>query len=73
MPSVRNVSSAQGSARVIQPSQRFFQSAAIAKENGTESDAKPRNMTGGWMTIHGSWSSGFKPDAVGGRRAAGAA
>ncbi len=61
MPSVRNVSSAQGSARVIQPSQRFFQSAAIANENGTESEAKPRNITGGWMTIHGSWSSGLSP------------
>ena len=61
MPSVRKVRSAHGSARVIQPSQRFFQSAAIAKENGTESEAKPRNITGGWMTIHGSWSRGFRP------------
>src|SRR5690242_11082477 len=61
VPSVRNVRSAQGSARVIQPSQRFFHSAAIAKENGTESEANPRNMTGGWMTIHGSCSSGFRP------------
>ena len=68
MPSVRNVRSAQGSARVIQPSQRFFHRAAIANANGTESEAKPMNMTGGWMTIHGSWRRGFRPDAVGRRR-----
>ena len=61
MPSVTNVKSAQGIARATQPSHRFFQSAAIAKENGTDSDAKPENMTGGWITIQGSWSSGFRP------------
>src|SRR5262245_8263870 len=33
----------------------------MAKENGTDSDAKPMNITGGWMTIHGSWRRGFKP------------
>ena len=48
-------------ARMTQPSQRFFQRAAIAKENGTDRDAKPENITGGWMTIHGSWRSGFRP------------
>ena len=61
MPSVTKVKSAHGSARVTQPSHRFFQSAAIAKAKGTESDAKPENMIGGWMTIQGSWSSGFRP------------
>ena len=55
------MSSAQGSARVTQPSHRFFQSAAIANAKGTESDANPMNMTGGWITIHGSWSKGFRP------------
>src|SRR6476646_2549243 len=61
VPSVRNVKSAQGIALVTQPSHLFFQSAAIANEKGTDRDAKPENMTGGWMTIHGSWRSGFRP------------
>ena len=61
MPSVTNVKSAHGIARTTQPSHRFFQRAAIANEKGTESDAKPENITGGWITIHGSWSSGFNP------------
>ncbi len=61
MPSVRNVKSAHGMARVTQPSHRFFQSAAMAKAKGTDRDAKPENITGGWMTIHGSWRSGFNP------------
>ena len=33
----------------------------FAKAKGTESDANPENITGGWITIHGSWRSGFKP------------
>ena len=61
VPRVRNVSRAQGRARTTQSSQRFFQRAAIAKAKGTEREAKPVNMTGGWMTIQGSWSSGFRP------------
>ncbi len=61
VPSVTKVKSAQGIARAIQPSHRFFQRAAIAKAKGTERDAKPENITGGWITIHGSWSSGFRP------------
>src|SRR4029077_10617037 len=28
---------------------------------GTESDAKPENITGGWITIQGSCRSGFNP------------
>ena len=46
---------------MTQPSQRFFQRAAIAKAKGTERDAKPQNITGGWITIHGSCRSGFNP------------
>ena len=34
--------SAHGIARMTQPSQRFVQSAAIAKAKGTESEANPR-------------------------------
>ena len=41
----------------------------MAKANGTESEAKPANMTGGWMTIHGSCRSGFSPDPSGGTSA----
>src|SRR5262245_44467202 len=61
VPSVTKVKSAHGIARVIHPSHRFFQRAAIANAKGTESDANPENITGGWITIHGSWRSGFRP------------
>ena len=70
MPSVTNVKSAHGIARTTQPSHRFVKSAAIANENGTESDAKPENMTGGWMTIQGLCSSSFSPLPSGGNIAA---
>ena len=33
----------------------------MAKEKGTDSEAKPMNMIGGWITIQGSCSSGFRP------------
>ena len=66
MPSVTNVKSAHGIARTTQPSQRFIHSAPIANANGTERDANPENMTGGWMTIHGSCRSGFRPWPSGG-------
>ncbi len=33
----------------------------MAKAKGTESDAKPTNITGGWITIHGSWRRGLSP------------
>jgi len=69
VPSVTNVKSAQGIARTTQPSQRLLQSAAIANANGTLSEAKPENMTGGWMTIHGSCRSGFRPCPSGGSEA----
>jgi hypothetical protein len=72
VPSVTKVKRAQGIARVIQPSHRFFQRAAIAKAKGTESDAKPENITGGWITIHGSWRRGFSPTPSSGPGAEGA-
>src|SRR5512141_2305258 len=61
VPSVTNVKRAQGIARTTHPSHRLLHSAAIAKAKGTLSDANPENMTGGWMTIHGSCGGGFRP------------
>ena len=43
----------------------------MAMANGTVSEAKPMNSTGGWMVIHGSWSSGFRPCPSGGTRPGG--
>src|SRR6266849_2651431 len=61
VPSVKKVKSAHGTTRTTQPSHRFFHNAPIAKAKGTDRDAKPENMTGGWITIQGSCNSGFKP------------
>ena len=61
VPSVTKVKRAHGIARTTQPSHRFVQRAPIAKANGTERDANPANITGGWITIHGSWRRGFSP------------
>ena len=46
---------------LVHSSQRRIQRAASAKANGIASDAYPMNMIGGWMTIHGFWSSGLSP------------
>ena len=54
-------STVHGSAARIQPSYSRLTSAAMAIANGTTSEEKPVNRTGGWIVIQGSWSSGFKP------------
>src|SRR5437867_1487125 len=52
---------AHGSTSLIQPSYSRRTSAAIAIANGITSEENPVNSTGGWIVIHGSWSSGFRP------------
>ncbi len=55
-----------GSASFTQPSHSRLASAAMAIANGTASEENPVNSTGGWIVIHGSWSSGFNPWPSGG-------
>ena len=66
VPRVTNVKSAQGMARTTQPSHRFVQSAADGERERHRERREAENMTGGWMTIHGSCRSGFRPWPSGG-------
>src|SRR3990172_7753659 len=68
MPAARltTANSTHGMAIVCHSVYTRFHNDAIARANGTASEAKPMNKIGGWIAIHMFCSSGFNPRPSGG-------